>query len=66
MTQCNTVPGNAVTGMTAHCRYCTHCNVQTGMGWAPVFFCERDGHATAVSDSDSCGKFEREPGSDDA
>ena len=65
MTQCNTVPDQPLTVNTGTCRHCTHCNVQTGMGWAPVFFCERDGHATAVSDSDSCGQFEREPGSDD-
>lgn len=47
------------------CKHCTKCNVQTGIGWNPVFFCEREGHAASVGADDSCEFFEREPGSDD-
>lgn len=70
MTQQNTAEHNAAKRDAAQrgaaCRYCTHCNVQTGMGWNPVYFCEREGHAASVLPEGYCGHFEREPGSDDA
>ena len=56
---------NNITSQHGKCQYCTYCNVQTGMGWYPVFFCEREGHAESVLPDHSCKHFEREPGVDD-
>lgn len=66
MKQANAIPDHTGQARAGQCRHCTHCNVQTGMGWNPVFYCEREGHAAAVNENDTCGHFEREPGSDDA
>lgn len=67
MTQCNTVPDRPVTANTGMCRHCTYCNVQTGMGWNPVYYCELDpGRIKSVQPGEHCRAFIREPGSDDA
>lgn len=57
--------GNNSTSQHGTCNHCTYCNVQTGMGWNPVFFCEKRGYAQSVNAGDTCDDFEREPGVDD-
>lgn len=51
---------------TGMCRYCTHCNVQIGIAWNQVYFCQREPEAPrSVLPGDGCGAYVREPGSDD-
>lgn len=51
---------------TGMCKHCTHCNVQTGIGWVPVYFCALDdSNLKSVEPNGGCGAYSREPGVDD-
>ena len=69
-----TMPGTQEQDMTPYyatlskgmCQHCTHCNVQVGIAWNRVYFCERDKDAVKpVGPADGCGAYVREPGADD-